>query len=313
MKNFFKTIFYKIVSIFSGPEPVEEMPVGDSTIKQPEPMPVPIPTNPPQDNFIEEWIRKAVEIIASFEGVGVDWGNPVGNFDGAGLTCGVIGFTWKYNNQPPMIREYVKRHGQASLLQFMPKYGLTYIKAANLGESGGMSIVKGWSGGSYNLPAAIKAELKAFWTSPGMLKIQEEQIMVMIGNWGVKKMYESQKYFGFAQPKFEHLVFWMDQATLNGQGKTPAFDEHKSITKSQILSFCASQGGYNKADLRKNGALWSQMYDKSPYDEQVMFKLAYIRSTRASSDFKGTVMNRRGTLALGDGYVNGSRRTYAWA
>lgn len=310
--KFIKAIVQKVTSWFSKAEPVESKPVQDSTPKSPSPMPAP----KPEENVIvdmQSWVDKAVEIIASFEGNGVDWGNPVGNFDGAGLTCGVIGFTWKYNNQPPMIREFVKRHGEPALRELMPLYGGSYIKAANLGESGGSHIVKAWSGGSYNLPSGIKTELNAFWKSPGMLKIQQEKIMEMIGSWGLKKMYETMRYFGNAEPKFEHLVFWMDQATLNGTGKTPAFDEHKSVSLTAILSFCANQGGFNKADLRKNGALWSKMIPESPAQEIVMFKLAYLRSIRASSDFKGTVMNRRGTLALGKGYVNGSLRSYEWA
>lgn len=312
MKSIIKAIAKKVASWFSNPEPVENKPVQESTPRSPEPIPAPVPGQKvPAD--MQVWVDKAVEVIASFEGNGVDWGNPVGNFDGAYLTCGVIGFTWKYNNQPPMIREFVKRHGEPALRALMPRYGGSYIQAANLGESGGAHIVKAWSGGSYNLPEVIKSELNAFWKSPGMLKIQQEKIMELIGNWGIKKMYETQKFFGNPEPKFEHLVFWMDQATLNGTGKTPNFEEYKAVSTQTIIGFCANQGGYNKADLRKNGALWAKMLNDSPFQEVVMFKLAYLRSIRASSDFKGTVMNRRGTLALGKGYVNGSLRSYAWA
>lgn len=305
----------KIVSIFVHKEPVETKPVLE--VEHPTlPVEMPKPSEPSTSILTEQeeldWVAKAVEIIASFEGNGVDWGNPVGNFDGAYLTCGVIGFTWKYNNQPPMIKDFINRFGATKLMELMPRYGAAYMKAAQLGESGGASIVADWSGGRYTLPTAIRNELYAFWTSPGMITIQKERIMTMIGNWGLKKMYETQKYFNLPKPQFEHLVFWMDQATLNGTGKTPAFDEHKSVTFNEIMDFCRRQGGYNKDDLRRNGSLWSQTYPQSPAVEQAMFRLGYLRAIRSSSDFRGTVLNRRGTLALGKGYVNGSLRTYAW-
>lgn len=63
------------------------------------------------------WTEKAMKISGSFEGIGEDWGNPVGNFDGAYLTCGLLGFTWKWNNQPPMIDEFVTRKGEDELMR----------------------------------------------------------------------------------------------------------------------------------------------------------------------------------------------------
>lgn len=44
-----------------------------------------------------EWTEKAMKISDSFEGQGEDWGNPVGNFDSAYLTCGLLGFIWQGN------------------------------------------------------------------------------------------------------------------------------------------------------------------------------------------------------------------------
>lgn len=289
-------------------EPIEQKPV-----LQPPPIPpeeIKMPT-PKEDNY-EEWVMNAAEIIATFEGNGVDWGNPVGNFDGAYLTCGLMGFTWKYNNQPPMILEFVKRHGEKALVLLMPIYGPEYIRAAKAGQYAGADTVAKWSIG-YNVKPAIKAELRAFWTSPGMVAIQKEKIWDMVGKWGIKKMYETQEYFGLAEPRYEHLLYWMDQATLNGTGKTPKFAAGEQVSINEVINFCSSAGGYNKEDLRKNGALWNKMIDASPKDEKLLWKMAYLRAKASKSEFMGTVMNRRGTLALGKGYVNGSLRTYDWA
>lgn len=297
--NWIKALFKK--------EPVEQRPAIIPK-NPPNEIKMPIPNNDIQG----DWVMSAAKIIATFEGNGVDWGNPVGNFDGAYLTCGLMGFTWKYNNQPPMIKEYIKRHGADSLMRLMPQSGSEYIRAANLGESGGSQIVRQWSSG-YTVRDPYNTELRAFWTSHGMIKIQEEKIMEMMGTWGLKKMKETQEYFGFSEPKFQHLVYWMDQATLNGTGKTPSFSSGEQVSINEVNDFCASAGGYNKQDLRKNGTLWNKMIDSSPKDEQLLWKMGYLRAKASKNEFMGTVMNRRGTLALGKGYVNGSLRTYEWA
>lgn len=300
--------FWEWIKSLFKKEPIEKKPIVQPPAVAPEEIKMPTPK---EDNY-DEWVMKAAEIIATFEGNGVDWGNPVGNFDGAYLTCGLMGFTWKYNNQPPMIKEFVKRHSADAVLRLMPKSGSEYIRAANLGESGGANIVKQWSSG-YKVNEPYKSELRAFWTSPGMIEIQKEKIFEMMGNWGTKKMLECQAYFKLSEPKFEHLVYWMDQATLNGTGKTPTFAAGEQVSINEVINFCSSAGGYNKEDLRKNGTLWNKMIDSSPKDEKLLWKMAYLRAKASKYEFMGTVMNRRGTLALGKGYVNGSLRTYDWA
>lgn len=300
--------FWEWIKSLFKKEPIEKKPIVQPPAVAPEEIKMPTPK---EDNY-DEWVMKAAEIIATFEGNGVDWGNPVGNFDGAYLTCGLMGFTWKYNNQPPMIKEFVERHGADALLKLMPKSGSEYIRAANLGESSGASIVKQWSSG-YKVNEPYRSELRVFWTSPGMIEIQKEKIFEMMGNWGTKKMLECQAYFKLSEPKFEHLVYWMDQATLNGTGKTPTFAAGEQVSINEVINFCSSAGGYNKEDLRKNGTLWNKMIDSSPKDEKLLWKMAYLRAKASKYEFMGTVMNRRGTLALGKGYVNGSLRTYDWA
>jgi hypothetical protein len=298
---------YWIISLFKKSEPIESKPVEQTPLNPPDEVKMPTP----KENDFDEWVMKAAEIIATFEGNGVDWSNPVGNFDGAYLTCGLMGFTWKYNNQPPMIKEFIKRHGADALIRLMPKCGSEYIRAANLGESGGSYIVKKWSSG-YKVLEPYKSELAAFWGSPGMIEIQKEKIMEMMGTWGTKKMLETQAYFKMSEPKFQHLVYWMDQATLNGTGKTPSFADGEKVSINTVIDFCATAGGYNQSDLRKNGTLWNKMIDSSPADEKLLWKMAYLRAKASKSEFMGTVINRRGTLALGKGYVNGSLRTYDW-
>lgn len=319
----FTSFLYSLVSFFGlrKAEPIEKKPLPGVTSPLPEssteptPEPISIPSSP-ETGLIDwiDWTIRAAKIVGTFEGKGEDWGNPVGNFDGAGLTCGLLGFTWKYNNQPPMILKFVDRHGINALRALMPFTGEAYYKAARAGESPGMSIVKEWTNKSNKslVNEPYRRELSAFWTSPGMIQIQREKAWEMMGIWAKKMTLEAQQYFNLPAPKFEHFVFFVDQATLNGTGKTPTFQAAAAVQLMDVLHFCDTVGGFNVPDIRKNAKLWRAMLAKSPLDETVLFKFGYLRALKANSKFRATTFNRRGTLALGSGYVNGTLRHYEW-
>jgi len=165
-----------------------------------------------------EWCRRAIDVSKEFEGG--DWANITGNFDGAYLTCGALGFTWKYNNQPPMIIDFVKRKGADEGYRLMPKYWKQYWAAAIEGENRGASVVSEWSDSKGNVREDVRKELFAFWTSPEMLKIQVETAEKMMGSFAKRKALETQDFFGLKEPQFSHYAYWFDQAVLNGTSKT---------------------------------------------------------------------------------------------
>lgn len=318
-----KSFIYSLVSRLGlrKAEPIEKKPVPGITLPTPDVSedapPVPIAIPPQSDTGIIDWMDwtiRAAKIVGTFEGKGEDWGNPVGNFDGAGLTCGLLGFTWKYNNQPPMILKFVETFGINALRALMPLTGDAYYKAARAGEKAGYSTVAAWTNPAKKsqLREPYKSELNTFWTSPGMIEIQKKKAWEMMGAWAKEKALEAQKYFDFPVPKFEHFVFFVDQATLNGTGKTPTFEAAAAVSLMDVMHFCDTVGGFNVPDIRRNAKLWRAMLAKSPNDEVVLFKFGYLRALKASSDFRATTFNRRGTLALGGGYVNGSYRCYEW-
>lgn len=280
------------------------------------PIPVPLPVtqplpvqNPPISSGIDwmDWCNKAIAIVQVFEGDD-PWANITGNFDGCYLTCGSLGFTWKYNNQIPMIWELLKKAGTPRAKELMPTCWDEYMSAVTAGETAGGAIVAKWSNGSANVKEPYLSELRRFWKSPEMVEIQTSHAWTQFGMFAQKKCLESQQYFKMSAPQFSHFVYWFDQAVLNGTSKTINFGD--TVTFDVIQSWVP--GGYAADDLKANKLLWAKQYPKASSDQQILFQMAYLRAVISGAEFKGVVMNRRGTLALGLGMVDGDQHKYPW-
>lgn len=281
----------------------------------PQPPPVPLRPNIPDPEIIinfDKWCEDAALISSTFEGKGGDYANVVGNFDGAYLTCGLLGLTWKYGNQVKIIDKFLIKHGQKKLLSYMPETGQEYLRAVNAGEVEGANIVAKWTNVRGRVSEPYKSELEAFWASPEMITLQNETYQSMMGVFAKKKCLEAQEFFKLKSPLFEHYVFYFDQAVLNGASKTIPFAEAKSIEASSVIEFAQNCSGYNVSSMRKNAKIWAQQLNKATYEQIYMFKLAYLRALKSRKEFQGTTLMRRGTLALGVGYVNEELRKYDW-
>lgn len=300
-----------LIASFFRPAAVPEPPPEEPPPAKPEPI-VESPKEEKEEIDFEKWAKDAAFISSTFEGDGGDYANVVGNFDGAYLTCGLLGLTWKYGNQLEILDEYLKKYGPNKLQKLMPKTGNEYLQAINSGYTEGAEIVSSWSNGSANVRQPYRSELAAFWSSPEMVELQDKKYSKMMGVFALKKCLETQEYFELPKPLFQHYVYWWDQAVLNGTGKTIEFKEADGFGVQKVLEFCESVSGYNKDSMRKNAKLWKDQLDKSSMEERHLFKMAYLRALKSRPEFQGTTMMRRGTLALGKGYVNGTLRTYEW-
>lgn len=302
IKNLIASLFRPAVL----PEPPPEEP--------PPAKPQPIVENPKEEKEeidFKKWAKDAAYISSTYEGKGGDYANVVGNFDGAYLTCGLLGLTWKYGNQLEILDKYLKKYGPNKLQKLMPKTGGEYLDAINSGYSEGAAIVSKWSSGS-KVKEPYKSELSAFWASPEMVELQDETYEKMMGVFALKKCLETQEYFELPKPLFQHYAYWWDQAVLNGTGKTVEFKEADKFGVKTVLDFCETVDGYNTDSMRKNAKLWKEQIDKASMEERHLFKMAYLRALKSRTEFQGTTMMRRGTLALGRGYVNGTLRIYEW-
>ena len=260
----------------------------------------------------EKWAKDAAYISSTYEGKGGDYANVTGNFDGAGLTCGLLGLTWQYGNQVKIIDEFLIKYGQKKLLSYMPKTGREYLEAVNAGETQGFAIVAAWSNGKAKVNEPYRSELSAFWASPEMIELQDKTYDKMMGIFAKKKCLETQDFFKLDLPKFEHYAYWWDQAVLNGQGKTIDFKEANGVSIEDVLYFCKNVQGYNTKSMALNYLTWKEQVKKASTEQLYLFKMAYLRAQKSRSVFQGTTMMRRGTLALGVGYVNDDFRSYIW-
>lgn len=304
-----------LASIFgSKKEPVQTKPQVPDVTQPPAPILTPVPS---ADIDWTDWAAKAAMISSTFEGKGGDYANPTGNFDGAYLTVGLLGLTWKYSNQQPMIRAFVDKYGLKELQKYMPQSGAAYYEYALMSESAGGKMISAWSSGS-RVKDPYRQELINFWSSPVMIQAQNEKYATMMGVFAKKMAIKTQDYFHLDQPLFEHYAYWWDQAVLNGTGTVIPFDDYKTVSIETILNFVKNPVGFNASSNRENYKIWSSHINNGFADasELVMFRLAYLRAMKSRSapgeDFRGTTLMRRGTLALGIGVVNGSKRTYDW-
>lgn len=285
--------------VVKAPEPVKV-----------EPKPAPLPQLPVGTDFWQDWCRKALEISQKFEGSD-PWANITGNFDGAGLTCGALGWTFKWNNQQPKVQEFVSRHGIHALNFLMPRTGKEYWQLCQLKTSEGIRLVSRWSRG-YNVNEPYKSELRTFWKSPEMIAIQVEVAWREMGAFAKEKTIEFQKYLGHEKPLFQVFAFYFDQAVQNGTGKTIPLQVADRFNIDESMNWIRTAKGAGDDDLRENYFLWKRFIPSSPRHELLLLKLAHLRARISNDKWDTDVMNRRGTLAIGQGRVHGRLYTFDW-
>ncbi|MCA6566601.1 MAG: hypothetical protein ACK5UJ_00265 [Pseudobdellovibrionaceae bacterium] len=265
----------------------------------------PLPPVEAPKPLLDLWTKQALEISQSFEGSD-PWANITGNFDGAGLTCGALGWTIKWNNQQRLVKDFVKAHGLSELMALMPKTGNEYWKITKLPEEAALAEVNAWSRGQSKVLQPYREELRAFWKDERMKDIQVKYAEADMGTFAMRQAQATQSYFKLQEPKFHHFAYWFDQAVLNGTGKTPSLVDGEKFTLKDVLEWMQSETGYAQGDFKKNHQLWSK--ERLDVQSLHLLKLAMVRAQRSREQFDTVTMNRRGTLAVKKGYVNGTLR-----
>lgn len=251
-----------------------------------------------------EWVDLALSVSQSFEGDD-PWANITGNFDGAGLTCGALGWTFKWSNQQPLVKKFLSLYGEQELKMLMPKTGVKYIAAVNSKESIGMDIVRGWSNGSSKVSEPYRSELRSFWKDIRMINIQKDEAKKTIGKFAQTQTDLMSKFLGMEPKPYWYCMFF-DQGVQNGTGKLIDFNDAKKVKFSEILSWCKSGGG----DANKNAELWNKTILP---DKLFLLQMAYLRARISNPKYQHDVMNRRGTIAMGFGHVHGRLRSLPWS
>jgi hypothetical protein len=287
--------------VVEKPKPVEPPPTAGIIIPAPPEQPEPI-EKPANDDQITRWTKAALEISQSFEGE-TRWANITGNFDDMGLTCGALGWTWHYGDQQRLVKEFVKKHGAPLLYKYMPVVGRRYLALCEMGRDQSMGEVSSWSNGRSRVQEPHNKELHTFWASPEMRDIQLEEVKRSMTKFAMDNIKKFKK-----PPTFKHFAWLFDTRVLNGSLKGVDISATASESSmDQILDAIEGREGYNEVDADKNAKLWQnrRLFEPDEYD---LFALAWRRSVLCRRSFVLTTMNRRGTLSVGCGWVNGKLR-----
>jgi len=265
------------------------------------PMPVP-----------QDWKAAAVAITPGFEVAGDPYQGVSGNFDGMGISCGALQWNIGKGSLQPM----VKAVGQPAVLAAMPTCGAQLCQACHSTVSAGLAIVNSWQTGSKLKPVA-KAELRALMGSPAMKAQQNARIDAVAATansrataWATTRP---------AGPVTKRLFCWFfDLTTQNGglAGMTyKAVADFIALNSPDladdfICDFLAGQTGASGhiKDANRNAALWRNTASAEKLELLVM---TYLRSGSSLPQWRHVVINRKGSIAMGGGWVNGNLYDFA--
>lgn len=255
----------------------------------------------------QAWLATALETTGDFETAGNPWGGVTGDFDGMGLSCGVLQWNIGSNSLQPL----VKAAGEPAVKATMPRHGAKFWEASNTTVAKGLAIVRAWQNGGARLPAEIKAELVAFMCSEPMVA-QQMAASARVARSAERLATAWAASRGSAPHSKRDFCWFFDLVTQNGG--------LKGLTITDVKAFVAAQGGPANAlteicdwlaampqahagfkDCWRNAQLWRGAVDPAWRD---LFILAYLRARKARTEYAGVVMNRKGTIALAQGWVN---------
>lgn len=285
-----KAFFAWVASLFTpktpsiGPAPAQPgTPAIPST-------PVVAPVTPASNNLANQpdlWITKALEITGSYEGNG--WGAVSGDGDRQGLSCGIL--QWNFGQgtlQSQILLPYIEAYGSIDKLGIFP--GAVDLVAQMSPVDALAYVRKNWLKGPGGLPQPSWALAWAkFLTTPQCMDIQKKGA----SNIGDVAM-ELCKEWGTVSPRA--FCFFFDIVTQDGG--------MKGIKKPVAnLNTCKK---YILLGEAHNQKLWDTVAIDT--EMNILFQAGYLRAN--VSNYFADTFARKGTIALGLGYVHGTVYTF---
>ena len=119
-------------------------------------------------------------------------------------------------------------------------------------------------------------------------------------------------------PSKRSFCWFFDIVTQNGDLKGLTFadvarflDQNKPDRADDVIcDFLDSRTGASGhvQDAKKNAAMWRNKTDDEKLELLVM---SYLRSNSANPKWRHVVLNRKGTIAMGRGWVNSGKNDFA--
>lgn len=258
-----------------------------------------------------DWADAAVTITTGFEASGNPYLAVTGDFDGMGISCGALQWNIGQGSLQPMVISV----GEATALAAMPTLGREMWTAAHAKIPEGLRIVRTWQTGT-KLGSVAKRELIALMGTPEMRAAQDKKIAKVASEaYADAKAWVSKSTVTGGEVTKRQFCWFFDLRTQNGglKGLTPEdvadFIGEMTANKADdvICEFLATRpdtSGHTR-DGKKNAKLW---LDVATIEQMELLCMSYLRSEMAVPKWQVVVLNRKGTIAMGQGWVNSKHR-----
>jgi hypothetical protein len=256
----------------------------------------------------DEFLTAGLKITGHFEDSDDPLGAVSGNFDGMGISLGVLQWNIGSNSLQPIVRAI----GKAAVTATMPNLGEDLWAACNTTVARGLAIVRAWQPHN-KLPKAAFNELKAYVRSQ---PFQDQQLKSArkVGDsaWATAVDWADKQGRNTATKR--EFCWFYDVFTQNGGMKTVTPRKVQSYIDNNgagaaddlICDWLAARTDDDKGakDSRKNARLWR---DAVPAPRLFLFVASFLRTAEANPMWRSDVMNRKGTIAVGVGWVHGEK------
>jgi len=253
----------------------------------------------------QDWVRTALSTTGHFEDSQHPFSAVSGNFDGMGISVGVL----QWNIGSGSLQPLVLATDAATIQTICPTCGSDLLRACTAHVSDGLAIVSAWQIGS-QLKPAILAELKALAQSNSFTAQQVKAATAV-----------AQKAYNTASAWYQ---IWSLQLTQ--QAYCWFFDVYtqnggvSDVTTGQIDSFIGTDAQHavnticdwlstrqsfehGARDSIKNSTQWRTVSGPSSR----LFVGSYLRSQKSKLEWRADVLNRKATIAVGSGWVHGEK------
>lgn len=252
------------------------------------------------------WIETALSITGGFETAGDPFAATAGDFDGQGISCGVL----QWNIGQGSLQPLVKKAGEAAVMAHMPSRGGEFWNAMNMAIPEALAALRSWQSKSV-LSREAARELAAFLSCPEM---REQQIAAAahIAELAYRDALAWTQQGGARAPNKKEFCWFFDLIVQNGGLKGLRFADVRNLIahfgKTRIDDAICDwlklreehQFGYR--DCRRNAGEWLNKVAGADLD---LFALSYLRALKSAFASQGLVLNRKATIATGYGWVNG--------
>lgn len=250
-------------------------------------------------------IATITALVGRFENGNEPYLGATGDFDGQGISCGVLQWNIGQGSLQPMIL----KAGRDTVQQFMPNYGDAMWKACTSPIPQGLTIVRSWQVDK-KLSAGPRNELRSLMGSPALRTLQDEAI-TKVAQKADNLAVAWANAHGAEQRTKQELAFFFDLVTQNGGSKELAYADVTSFrqavgdTKADdlvcdwLLGTKSQMWGHK--DAHRNAELWRNTGSVAQLD---LLIFAYLRSQKSFPKARADVLNRKGTIAMLRGYVH---------